>query len=215
VRTALGYSLGALTEGTDFKCNAALCYGVGAVHDQFKALQATLNQFANAVGFAPLAVDGFIGPLTVAAAQAAASAAGLASPGTTIEDVAANAVDLTMQLGAAAASALDPNSIADIDTPTSTPPLEMVASTQRALDICASSPLDPICTQTRTFCRRTRGTAQATLPEVQQLCSGLSQIQWRRWFLIGLGVAVTGVAVGTVVHRVRRRRGSGAYDADV
>ena len=95
--------LGALTQGVNFKCNADICFGIGPVHEQFKALQSTLNRLAQMTpGFAPLLVDGFIGDKTVAAANialaAVGSAAGVSPPGTTREAVAANALTLLGQL---------------------------------------------------------------------------------------------------------------------
>jgi hypothetical protein len=60
------------TEGTDFKCTSAICYGLKDVHNFFQQLQGEINRFAPLAGFAPLKVDGFIGAGTVKAAQAAA-----------------------------------------------------------------------------------------------------------------------------------------------
>jgi len=51
-----------LTQGTDFNCNATICYGIGDTrHQQFQLLQQLLNMFAGPLGFAPLAIDGFLG----------------------------------------------------------------------------------------------------------------------------------------------------------
>ncbi|MBL0221059.1 MAG: hypothetical protein IPQ07_45230 [Myxococcales bacterium] len=56
--------------GKDWNEKGAIVYGAGAVHDEFLGLQRDLNKLAATVGFAPLEVDGFIGPATAAAVKA-------------------------------------------------------------------------------------------------------------------------------------------------
>jgi lysozyme family protein len=57
-------------QGKDWNVKGEIAYGAGAVHDEFLGLQRDLNKLANVVGFAPLQVDGFIGPKTAAAVKA-------------------------------------------------------------------------------------------------------------------------------------------------
>lgn len=66
VTTARTYVRG---EGKDWNVKGDIAYGVGTVHDEFKSLQADLNQLAAHVGFAQLTVDGFLGPQTAAAVK--------------------------------------------------------------------------------------------------------------------------------------------------
>lgn len=56
--------------GKEWNVKDAIAYGAGPVHDDFKKLQADLNHYADALGFAPLTVDGFLGPKTAAATKA-------------------------------------------------------------------------------------------------------------------------------------------------
>jgi hypothetical protein len=56
--------------GKEWNVKDDIAYGAGAVHEELKALQADVNRFAPAVGFAPLGTDGFIGPKTAAAVKA-------------------------------------------------------------------------------------------------------------------------------------------------
>mgnify|MGYP001431388239 FL=1 len=99
-----GPTLGAadtFTQGVDFNCNSAICYGIGAAnHQLLKDLQSTINRYAPRGGFTPLTVDGFIGTVTVAAARIAANLIG-ASSGSTKEAVTANAPSLLNKLAAA------------------------------------------------------------------------------------------------------------------
>jgi hypothetical protein len=67
-------SLGDYASNTDYKCNSEICYGVGAVHQQFVDLQKWINAFAASGGFASIKPDGFIGNDTVKAAPKAAIA---------------------------------------------------------------------------------------------------------------------------------------------
>lgn len=53
--------------GKDWNIKGDIAYGAGAVHDEFLGLQRDLNKLADAVGFAKLDVDGFIGDKTAAA----------------------------------------------------------------------------------------------------------------------------------------------------
>lgn len=56
--------------GKDWNEKGTIVYGAGAVHDEFLGLQRDLNALADVVGFAPLEVDGFIGPHTASAIKA-------------------------------------------------------------------------------------------------------------------------------------------------
>lgn len=56
-------------EGQDWNIKGDIAYGKGAVHDEFLGIQRELNKLAKVVGFAPLDVDGFIGPKTAAAVK--------------------------------------------------------------------------------------------------------------------------------------------------
>lgn len=55
--------------GKEWNTKDAIAYGAGPVHDAFKQLQAALNRFADAVGFAALEVDGFLGRKTAEATK--------------------------------------------------------------------------------------------------------------------------------------------------
>jgi hypothetical protein len=99
---------GTLTQGKDFNCNSAICFGIGAAnHQLFKDLQTALNRFAPRGQFRSLDVDGFIGDLTVNAAQIAATFIGV-SVGSTKQAVAADAPALLAQLQAALAPSASP-----------------------------------------------------------------------------------------------------------
>lgn len=92
-----------LVKGRDFNCNTSICYGIGtANHALFQQLQQTLNQYERmgltVYSGGQLTVDGFIGNATVNAARAAAAMALLPNPGTTKEEVAANAQILQLGL---------------------------------------------------------------------------------------------------------------------
>jgi hypothetical protein len=54
-------------DGKEWNTRESIAYGAGPVHEDFKALQADLNRFAGAAGFAALQTDGFIGPKTAQA----------------------------------------------------------------------------------------------------------------------------------------------------
>lgn len=92
-----------LKKGTDFNCNSSICYAIGtANHALFQQLQQTLNQYERTgltvYSGGQLTVDGFIGNATVNAARAAAAMALLPNPGSTKEEVAANAQILQLGL---------------------------------------------------------------------------------------------------------------------
>lgn len=55
--------------GKEWNVKDAIAYGAGPVHEAFKALQQNLNRFADAVGFAKLEVDGFLGAKSAAATK--------------------------------------------------------------------------------------------------------------------------------------------------
>jgi lysozyme family protein len=121
-----GFGAAALVQGTGFNCNSSICYAIGpANHALFQQLQQTLNQYAK-LGLSAytgqLTVDGFIGAATVSAARAAAAAALLPSPGSTKEQVAANAPTLQAGLQAflAGTTGTKPMVVAT-SQPTSTP----------------------------------------------------------------------------------------------
>jgi lysozyme family protein len=54
-------------QGKEWNVKDAIAYGAGPVHEEFKGLQADLNELAGALGFEPLDEDGFIGARTAAA----------------------------------------------------------------------------------------------------------------------------------------------------
>lgn len=209
----LGSSLGAFVEGTDFNCNTAICYGIGAVHNRFMALQATINRFASSAGFAPLTVDGFIGQLTVDAAAAAATTVGLPVPGTTIQEVAMNADTFTTQLSAAGAGVFSPTPVTnDVDVPPTvdvsptTPPPEILASIQQASNACGVNAQDPFCSQVHALCTQVRGTSSADLPQVKQLCATARGDRLRKWIMIGVSTAIVVGSAGLAVGFYRRRQ---------
>lgn len=65
-------SLGDYASGTDFKCNSAICYGIGPIQHVFEELQRQINRFAETGKFKALTVDGQIGAGTKVALQKAA-----------------------------------------------------------------------------------------------------------------------------------------------
>ncbi len=67
-------------QGKDWNVKDTIAYGAGPVHADFVALQGDLNRFAGALGFAPLATDGFIGARTAAAVKAVYDAVGGKKP---------------------------------------------------------------------------------------------------------------------------------------
>ena len=58
----------------DWTAQGSNLKGKGAAHTEFRGLQADLNQFAQACGFEGVAVDGILGPKTLAAVQAVTKA---------------------------------------------------------------------------------------------------------------------------------------------
>ncbi|MEZ4399607.1 MAG: hypothetical protein R3B06_06295 [Kofleriaceae bacterium] len=56
--------------GQEWNTKDAIAYGAGPIHDEFQGLQTDLNRFAEALGYAPLKVDGFLGAKTAAATKA-------------------------------------------------------------------------------------------------------------------------------------------------
>jgi len=164
-----------LVADRDFKCGPTVCYGVGAIHDRFKALQALLNRFASAATFAPLAVDGFLGAKVVQA-LATLQLATLDQP---IAGVAANIDALITQLSARAATALTSTTVAAA-------PIEIVAAIQQTLDACRINARDVRCTRAQTLCRQVRGTPLAQDPTIAQLCQGVETARRRRAVLIGI-----------------------------
>jgi len=115
-----------LRKGTDFNCNSSICYGVGtANHALFQQLQQTLNQYERmgltVYSGGQIAVDGFIGNATVNAARAAAAMALLANPGSTKEEVAANAQILNLGLQSFLGGVSAPRTPVVTSQPTSSP----------------------------------------------------------------------------------------------
>lgn len=55
--------------GKDWNIKGEIAYGAGATHDEFVALQKSLNTVATAVGFKELDTDGFIGAKTAEAVK--------------------------------------------------------------------------------------------------------------------------------------------------
>jgi len=108
-----------LTQGTDYNCNASICYAIGAANDAlFKKLQQGVNMLASAAGIAPIIVDGWIGKETVAALQALTKLGFNATMYKTNTAIARDAHALIAQLaslaatsGAAATAALQPGQL--------------------------------------------------------------------------------------------------------
>jgi lysozyme family protein len=188
---------GALTQNVNFKCNEAICFGIGAVHEQFKALQTAINAFAAPGGFALLVVDGFIGDKTVAAANAAAQAVGAPSPGLTRQAVATNALAFMAQLQSRL-SAVSPQAIT---ATTSEPPPEITATIQQVVAACRISKQDPTCAKAALMCQQVRGTPAAALADVAEICSAVRGRAWL-WWLVGGVAAATGVGL-VLYHRKR------------
>jgi hypothetical protein len=223
----------ALTQNVDFNCNKDICFGIGPVHDKYKLFQQTLNRFAPlGKGFKPLDVDGFIGDLTVAAANAAAEVATLPSPGLTHEAVAASVDDFTSQLSSiidmlvtagviapindaerAKIAATDtdltkpPPAAATAIVGTSTPSPEIDGVIQQTVAACRASRSSPACTRAKTMCKSIRGTPQASLAEVKEICDSTSTPLWVFLLAGGLGV---GAIIGIGVLHARRRRAAEA-----
>lgn len=195
----------ALVENIDFRCNAAVCYGVGPRHDQFRALQATINRSADAVGFTRLRLDGLLGPLTVANANLVAQANNLQSPGATSQELAVNALDFTTQLSALAAAALVPSSVATVDIPSSVPPPEISASAQQLAETCRTNPKAPSCQRARILCRRLQGDP-VSLAAARPLCEAIETRPQRLRLLLGASILLASVGVGAAITW-RTRRG--------
>jgi lysozyme family protein len=134
-------------KGTNFNCNASICYGIGAAHDTLKQLQQAINSFATRARFTPIAVDGFIGTGTVTAGAQAARVALQTNPSATLlaqlsggalskEQVAANAPGILAALlvanSASAPAAASPTASAPASTSTSTAPTAPAPSTTDA-----------------------------------------------------------------------------------
>lgn len=66
----LPYKLYTQGAGKDWNLKGDIAYGAGATHDEFVALQKSLNQLAGPLGFAKLDTDGFLGPKTAVAIKA-------------------------------------------------------------------------------------------------------------------------------------------------
>jgi len=188
---------GALTQNVNFKCNEAICFGVGPVHEQFKTLQTVLNAFAARSGFAPLDVDGFIGDRTVAAANAAATTAGIPSPGTTRPALASNVLAFTAQLQ----SILNATSPQALTTVTTEPSPEIAATVQQIVAACRTSKQDPACAKAALMCQRVNGTPAAKLADVAQICGAVRGRTWI-WWVVGGVAAATGVGL-VLYHRKR------------
>lgn len=214
-----------LTQNTDFKCNNDICFGVGPVHDQLKLFQQTINRLAPlGNGFKPLDVDGFIGDLTVAAANAAATLAGLPSPGLTHEAVAANAMDFMQQLASFIDTLVTVGVIAPINdaerakaaTPDTelkpqpataivektTPSPEIDGVVQQAVAACRASRSSPTCTRAKAMCKSVRGTPNGQLAEIKEICDAVSTPVWVFLLAGGLGIGAI-VGIGVLHHRRR------------
>jgi len=109
--------LGAFTQGINYECGKTICYAKGKDNDAIlKALQDALNRFAESIGFTPLYVDGFIGDLSVQAANAVLGA------NYTKETLTAAAPAVTSQLlTLAASSSLPPVAAPTAPTVAKTP----------------------------------------------------------------------------------------------
>lgn len=230
----------ALTQNTDFKCNNDICFGIGPVHDQYKLFQQTLNRLASlGGGFAPLVVDGFIGDLTVKAANEVAKLASLSSPGLTHEAVAANAADFMTQLAdfidtlvtvgviapisdAEAAKAATPDAdltikhealhaTGVIDKSTTSPEIDGVV--QQVVAACRTSRSSATCTRAKAMCKTVKGTTDGQLAEIKEICGATSTPLWVFLLAGGLGVGAI-VGIGVLHHRRRRTAEATAFGAD-
>lgn len=184
-----------LVNGTDYRCANGLCYGLGFVTERLKALQTTINRFAIAGQFKPLAVDGILGPTSLAAAIAAANVGGIVPP-TSQEELVQRADEITAGLSAAA-------TLVDVST---APPPELTASVARAIADCRASSRSPTCDRARAMCRdlrtlpATEGTAVLT-----PLCDAAFAGPRRAWLIAG-AVAIAAATVGGAVWVHHRRR---------
>jgi len=176
----------ALTLGVDFNCNASICYAIGANnHALFQQLQQVLNQYG-----AGLTVDGFIGDNTVAAVARVANQRGLTVAGTTRQTIAANAHQIITAFSQALA-------------PVNDPPPEIESVVQQALTSCREDKSSPTCANAKALCKTVRGTPNAKLPGIDELCAVRLPL-WARW-TIGV-TAVAAISVGGVVAYRHHRR---------
>lgn len=176
------------TLGVDFNCNASICYGIGASnHALFQQLQQVLNQHG-----AQLAVDGFIGDATVAAVKAVGSKLGVALPSSSRNVVAAGVEDILAKLQTSLVAATEP-----------APPAEIESVVQQAISSCRTDKSSPTCANAKALCKTVRGTPNAKLPGVDELCAVRLPL-WARW-TIGIA-AVGGLTVGGVVAYRHYRR---------
>lgn len=207
----------ALTINTDFKCvdkagdPLPICFGIGAIHDQFKTLQVLINRFATLGDkFTPIIVDGFIGDETLAAAQKAATIANATAP-TTREELAAAAPELITQLqamvrdleavGVLQSSATPAEVVATQQEP---PPPEIKSVIQQVVDACRESRSSPACTRAKTMCKSVRGTEQAKAIEISEICDA-TRVPLFVWIIAG-GIAAAAIGTIVAVRRYRRRQ---------
>jgi hypothetical protein len=123
-----------LVQGTDFNCNASICYGIGAAnHQALKDLQTAINRYA--FGNKPLVVDGYIGSATVAAARGASAQAMFVTP-LTKEALTASALSVTQQLNAY----MDEPATLPTPTPTKPPVVATVTSSPSAPGATTTQP---------------------------------------------------------------------------
>jgi len=207
----------ALTINVDFKCvdkagdPLPICFGIGAVHDQFKLLQILINRLATiGTGFTPIIVDGFIGDETLAAAQKAATTAVVPSPGATREEVAANAPALITQLQNAV-QALETVGVLQpsLTTPAEAakqepPPPEIKSVVQQAVAACRESRSSPTCARAKAMCKSVRGTDQAKATEISEICDA-TRVPLFVWILAG-GLAAAAIGAIVAVRRYRRKQ---------
>jgi lysozyme family protein len=184
-------------QGTDFQCNAAICFAIGPDrHQQFQQLQTLLNLFTTPVGFAPLDVDGFIGAQTVNAAIATAKAvraAGLPgfdapamvqiSSGVTKEQLASLVDDFNLALAAAGP----------------------VMATQRAQQGLPPSPVIAPSTPIPTT-PATQAIVEAALVAATVAATAALPKSKKAWIWWVAGGAVTVLAVGRIGYVVYRRK---------
>jgi lysozyme family protein len=173
--------------GVDFNCNASICYGIGATSDAlFRRLQQTLNAYG-----AGLVVDGRIGANTVSAVQRISRERALPWTSASREVIAANADAIVAQL-------------ASLALPPAEPPPEIMSVVQQAVTACRQDRSSPTCTNAKALCKTVRGTPNAQLPGVGELCAAVRLPLWMRWTIGAL--AVFGIATGSVIAYRHYRR---------
>jgi len=177
----------ALVQGTDFKCAdkagkaLPICFGIGAAnHALLQQLQQKINRFSSSRQFTPLIVDGFIGPLTVAAMAKMSEISGT----DTKEQIAANAPAIVAELDNIATTG------GEQLAPTGTP-VQPTTQTAKAAGVPAKV-AEEVTVSTTAPTTADAEAAVAALPE---------QKSFLPWVLGGLAAVVIVGAVGYAYYR--------------